>query len=55
MNSKTHSPYCATNSLKTWRRARSRVVEDSLTVCVKIAQGIGLNPIGENTKQQMTG
>ena len=26
MNSKTHSAYCATNSLKTWRRARSRVV-----------------------------
>ena len=26
INSKTHSAYCATNSLKTWRRARSRVV-----------------------------
>jgi hypothetical protein len=30
-------------------------IEDSLTVSVKIAQGIGLNPIGENTEQQMTG
>jgi hypothetical protein len=30
-------------------------IEDSLTVSVKIAQGTGLNPIGENTEQQMTG
>jgi hypothetical protein len=30
-------------------------IEDSLTIFVEIAQRIGLNAIGENTEQQMTG
>jgi len=34
---------------------RACAIENSLTASVKIAQGIRLGAIGENTEQQMTG
>jgi hypothetical protein len=34
---------------------QSCAIEDSLTVAVEVAQRIGLNAIGENAKQKMTG